>query len=266
VHRLNPIGIIPAAGFGTRFLPYRYPKELFPIAFQESPEGRVSMRVVVQDALESLVRAGVRRAYVVIGDHKFETMRFLSDGHDFGVELAYLHQREVAGLPGAVDCAYPWLEGSNVVLLLPDTLIEPRDCVASLLTELDNGTADVVLAVFETEHPGDLCPVEFDRSGKVSALYDKDSARGINNTWGLAVWNPRFTEFLHEYLRGAKGDTEVVLASVFLAAIKNDLCIHAIPIPGGRFIDIGRSASLIEAQRAMEDRLRRADSIKGGTA
>jgi hypothetical protein len=53
---------------------------------------------------------------------------------------------------------------------------------------------------------------------------------------------------------------------VFLAAIKNDLCIHAIPIPGGRFIDIGRSASLIEAQRAMEDRLRRADSIKGGTA
>ena len=263
------IGIIPAAGRGTRLLPFRYPKELFPLAYDDPsapPDAAVRLRVVCQDALDCLAMAGIAQAYVIISDQKFEVMRFLSNGQEYGVELAYLHQRDVNGLPFAADCAYPWVRESICVLLLPDTLVEPSDAVRQAVTYLNQQSADVVLGIFPTDRPGDLCPVEFDEQGRVQGLYDKDASRGIMNTWGFVIWSPSFTEHLHAFLNndtklpsesGAQA-REVTLAEVIAAAIERDLTVMALPIRNGKFIDIGKHSSLVEARLSLEGRAPRA--------
>ena len=256
---VDTIGLIPAAGRATRLLPFRYPKELFPIAYHEpdGSAGGVDVRVVCQDALDCLAAGAVSKAFVVISDHKFEVMRFLSDGREYGMELAYLHQRDICGLPQAIDCAYPWIGDNNTALVLPDTMIEPRETVAILLDALRRSESDVVLGVFPTAHPGDLCPVEFDESGRVLGLYDKDATRGISNTWGVAVWTSGFTEYLHRYLNTgpSRRGTELALAEVFMAASREGLVVTALPVPNGRFVDIGRRSALLEGRKLIEGRM-----------
>jgi glucose-1-phosphate thymidylyltransferase len=255
---VNTIGLIPAAGRATRLLPFRYPKELFPIAYHEpdGSSGETDVRVVCQDALDCLAAASVTKAFVVIGDHKFEVMRFLSDGREFGLDLAYLHQRDICGLPQAIDCAYPWIGGSNTALVLPDTIIEPRGTIAMLLDALGRSRPDIVLGVFPTDHPGDLCPVDFDEGGRVLGLHDKDPSRGIANTWGAAVWTPAFTEYLHCYLADAsvRGGRELTLAEVLMSASRDGLVAGAVPVPGGKFVDIGRRSALVEGRKVIEAR------------
>ncbi len=175
---LETIGLIPAAGFGTRMKPFRYPKELFPIAYRDpsTEDKAICVRVVCQDAFDCLAAASISKAFVIISDHKSEVMRFLSDGRECGVDLAYLHQREVCGLPNALSCAYPWIRSSRVALLLPDTLIEPQDSIAQLLSFLETSGSDIVLGVFPTPHPEDLCPVEFDEQGRVTGSMTKMAA------------------------------------------------------------------------------------------
>jgi len=256
---VKPVGIIPAAGRGTRLLPFRYPKELFPIAYDDpsSQNGDVQLRIVCQDALDSLSVAGIAEAYVIISDQKFEVMRFLSNGQEFGVHLAYLHQREINGLPFAIDCAYNWVKERNCVLLLPDTLLEPRDAVRRAIVFLEEKEADVVLGVFPTDHPEDLCPVDFDTSGRVRSLHDKDASKGIMNTWGFVVWNPTFTAHLHGFVNDVVNPPgrELTLADVITTALETRLSVFAFPIDGGKFMDIGKSSSLIEARQILEERI-----------
>jgi glucose-1-phosphate thymidylyltransferase len=254
----DTVGLIPAAGHGSRLRPFRYPKELLPLGYAASalPGGEgLRIKVVCEYALDNLVEAGVEQAYVVISDNKCEIIRFLSDGRDYGIRLSYLHQSEVIGLPYAIDCAYGWIGDRATALVLPDAIVEPRDAVRQLLDFRRQRGAEVVLGVFPTERPQDLCPVRTDDRQRVLALYDKDrSGAGLRNTWGMAVWGPSFGEFLHSFLARATAPAgrELTLAEVLTAAVAEGMDILALPVEGGKFWDIGKSSSLIQARLELE--------------
>lgn len=258
---MEAVGLIPAAGHGSRLRPFRYPKELLPLGYASSalPGGDgLRIKVVCEYALDNLAEAGIEQAYVVISDHKCEILRFLSDGREHGIRLAYLHQSEVIGLPFAIDCAHGWIGDRTAVLVLPDAIVEPRDAVRQLLRFKEQRGADVVLGVFPTDHPHDLCPVRYDDRQRVIALHDKDrfGAGGLRNTWGMAVWGPRFGEHLHRFLAGdtVPAGRELTLAEVLTAAIESGLDVLALPVTAGKFWDIGKSSSLMQARLEIEAR------------
>jgi glucose-1-phosphate thymidylyltransferase len=259
---MEAVGLIPAAGYGSRLRPFRYPKELLPLGYAppSHPESEgPRIKVVCEYALDNLVEAGIGQAYVVVSDHKCEILRFLSDGRDYRIRLAYLHQSEVVGLPSAIDCAYGWIGERTTALVLPDAIVEPRDAVRQLLDLRRRRGAEVVLGVFPTERPEELCPVRVDDHQRVVALYDKDkdAAGGLRNTWGMAVWGPGFGEFLHAHLAqsersAARAGRELTLADVLTAAIASGLEVVALQVAGGKFWDIGKSTSLIQARLELE--------------
>ena len=253
------VGIVPAAGHGSRLRPFRYPKELFPIGYVRGEGGAdVQLKVVCQYVLDCLVDASIDQAYVVVSDHKLEVIRFLSDGQEYDINLAYLFQKEIKGLPFAIDCAYRWVRDDVSVLVLPDTILEPRDCVRQALDFLYETEADVVLGVFPTSHPEDLCAVQFDSQGRVHRLYDKERSHGFMNTWGMAAWSPMFTEFLHRSLQehagrpSVPGEGELALADIFSKALESGLKVLAYEVARGKFWDIGKNSSLIKARREFE--------------
>lgn len=256
---MDCVGIIPAAGHGTRILPFRCVKELLPIGFDRtSPlKGDISLRMVCQYSIESLVTASIRQAFVIVSDHKYEILRILSDGRQFSINLAYLHQQEVNGLPGAIDIAYNWVKDKISVLVLPDTIFCPTDAISYVLRMLRELDADLVLGVFPTQRAEDMCPVEFDDQCRVIALYDKVKGVQLKNTWGLAVWRPKFAEFLHCYYRDnyQSLEKEITLADVFTASIENRFKVFAYMFEDGFFWDVGKSSSFIEAREAVESTL-----------
>jgi len=250
------MAVIPAAGNGMRFLPSRYAKELFPIGYDmlSTTEGGIRPRLAIQYGLDGLRSAGVRQAYVIISDNKYELIRVLGDGTDYGVLLAFLHQKQARGLPAALDVAYPWLRNCITVMVLPDTIFTPIDAVDVVVSAVRKGDADVVLAVFPTDHPEELCPVAFDEQRNAIQFFDKVKGVQLSNTWGLGAWTPHFGDFLHNFLReeSPKRTNEITLAEVFSAALNQGISIRCQFFQCGVFYDIGNNSSLIRAIRAVE--------------
>jgi glucose-1-phosphate thymidylyltransferase len=244
--RSEAVGLIPAAGLGTRLLPLAYPKELLPITYTEA-DGRVVPRPVLQASLEQMRRADVRRCTVVIAEWKLELVRVFGDGAALGIDLAYVVRGVPRGLSDALAAALPWLGDADACLALPDTLIAPEDALARVREERARSGADVVLGVFPTDHPEELGPVRVDASGAVVEVLDKPAATDLRNTWGLATWSPRFSALLAREVAAAPEREKPVLGALFQRALEAGLAVRAVVFESGRFVDVGTSRGLAEA-------------------
>jgi UTP--glucose-1-phosphate uridylyltransferase len=141
--------VIPAAGFGTRFLPATksQPKEMLPIV--DTP--------VIQYVVEEAVEAGITDILMIIGkgkrsieehfDRSFQLeAQLLEKGKEAELEamrriseLADIHfvwQKEMKGLGDAIFCARHHVQGEPFVVLLGDTLMDADKPAAKQLLEL----------------------------------------------------------------------------------------------------------------------------------
>ena len=135
--------VIPAAGFGTRFLPASksQPKEMLPIVDQP----------VIQYVVEEIASAGITDILMIIGkskraieehfDRNFELENELEEKKKFKEleairrisDLANVHfvwQKHLLGLGDAIRCARDHVNNEPFVVLLGDTLIGTRDGVS----------------------------------------------------------------------------------------------------------------------------------------
>lgn len=260
----NLVGLVPAAGRGTRMAPLRYPKELLPIVY-EPAEGGARLRPVAEYALESLAGAGVTSAILVVAPWKLEVVSYIGDGRHLGVDVAYLFQEEARGLACALDLAHGWTRGRDVVFVMPDTIFTPSDALSRLRDVYERTGADLALAVFPTPDAHRLGPVVV-RGDRVHRVFDKPADPPVMNTWGAAIWGDAFARLLHEELlrdigrgtvdgtaNGTVNDTangtvdgtvnhaagEPVLGHYFDLAVRHGLRVRAAEFPGGTFQDVG---------------------------
>lgn len=241
-----PVGLIPAAGLATRLTPLVYPKELLPIVYR-SEGGRLLPRPVLQASLDQMRRAAVRQCIIVVSEWKLEIARVFGDGSALGVALAYVIRSQPLGLADALDAARPWVEDRDVCLTLPDTLTTPGDALARIRAERESSAADVVLGVFPCDFPEELGPVRVDSHGHVVEVFDKPKTTDLRNTWGMAIWSPRFTALLSEQVAVATGDVKPVLGAVFQRAIDIGLRVRAVTFSEGSFIDVGTTHGIAAA-------------------
>ena len=141
--------VIPAAGFGTRFLPATksQPKEMLPIV--DTP--------VIQYVVEEAVAAGITDVLMIIGkgkraieehfDRSFQLESQLLRKHKKAEleavrrisELADIHfvwQKEMKGLGDAIYCVRHHVQDEPFVVLLGDTLIDSTEPAARQLQQL----------------------------------------------------------------------------------------------------------------------------------
>jgi UTP--glucose-1-phosphate uridylyltransferase len=156
--------VIPAAGFGTRFLPATksQPKEMLPIV--DTP--------VIQYVVEEAVQAGITDLLMIIGkgkrsieehfDRSFQLERQLeSQGKTAELEamrrisdLAEIHfvwQKEMRGLGDAVYCARHHINNEPFVILLGDTVMDAVKPAALQLVELYRRLQAPIILLEEVE-------------------------------------------------------------------------------------------------------------------
>jgi glucose-1-phosphate thymidylyltransferase len=251
------VGLIPAAGVARRISPLPGSKELFPVGFREAMvDGCVQLRpkVVSQYLVESMVEAGAGRIWLVLGKGKWDIMQYYGDGSGFGAHVAYLVTDRLWGMPYALDEAWPWLSASTVLFGMPDTIFSPRDAFSQMYASHTHSGADVTLGVFPTNQPQRLCPVKMGDDHLVLGMTDKPEQPAQMNTWGCACWSPLFGDFMHQYLLARPaGGGEVVLASVFRAAMQDGLVVRGVEFDGGEYIDVGTPADLVLAVRRFSE-------------
>jgi glucose-1-phosphate thymidylyltransferase len=235
---LEFVGVLPAAGIASRLQPSRYLKELLPVTYLVDDEARAARPVpVISLSLRALKVAEVQRCVVTISDRKPELMRYLGDGSDFDLRLAYVQQSAPNGLAAAVDMAYEWTQGCYSCMLLPDTIVHPFEAMKCLRQVVIESRPDIVLGVFPTEMPEQLGPVRFDSSNRVLEVQDKPAITDLRNTWAMAIWSPRFSELLHRSVISAASPR--TLGEIFNEAVQLGMDVRSIWFPEGSFVDIG---------------------------
>jgi len=268
------VALIPAAGRATRLGRTAGSKELFPIGFDRDAAGVPRPRAACEYLLAALHDAGIRTAHVILRAGKWDIPEYLRDGRELGLDLSYLIMRHPFGVPFTLDQAYPFVRASRVALGFPDILFEPRSAFATALARLERSGADAMLGLFPARDSSSCDMVAVGAGGALTQLEVKPERTDLVLTWGIAVWTPRFTEFLHACvqsrlasLTGARHDDsahpgenarELQVGDVFGRAVESGLRIEGIEVSDRPFLDIGTPETLAEVVR-----LRSLDATSG---
>jgi glucose-1-phosphate thymidylyltransferase len=239
------IGILPAAGTGSRLEPFRYAKELLPISYRWSDDGMAVLpSLAIEHGLEAMMQAGVSLCNVVVSESKPELIRYVGDGQRWGVHVSFVVQAKPAGLAHAIAQGCKWATQLKLgcCMALPDTVFEPREALRGVIHELTSTDSDLVLGVFATEFPHDLGPVRVRDEGTVERVYDKPKHTDLRNTWAIAAWTPHFSEFLLQQV-AALGEADANLGHIFDAAIRFGFRVRAVEFQGF-FYDLGTPRGL----------------------
>jgi glucose-1-phosphate thymidylyltransferase len=178
---------------------------------------------------------------VITSERKPELAQYLGGGGAIGLDIAYVQQTKAEGLAAAVALTAPWTMGSASCLLLPDTIVRPRDALKTMRAAFEAHGADLVLGVFPTAKPKELGPVRFDADMRVTEVQDKPAETDLANSWGMAIWGARFSETI------AAAAPNANLGLLFHQAAQNGLAVIACWFPDGEFHDVGTPKGLAEA-------------------
>lgn len=220
-------------------------------------------RAVCEFLLDSLMAAGINLGYVILRPGKWDIPTHLG-GLDLEIDLGYLTIEDSPSVPHTLDRAYPFIAGRQVALGFPDIVFRPRDAFRRLVAHREETRAPVVLGLFPTDQGPRSDMVELDDHGRALRIAVKEPGTDLRFMWSIAVWTPRFTEYLHRFLkrppltREDKGglDRELFIGDVIQAAIEDGLEVETVVFAEGSILDVGTPESLRLAASLPPDRPR----------
>lgn len=253
--------VIPAAGFGTRFLPQTkaMPKEMLPIV--DKP--------VIQYVVEEAVESGIEDVVIVTGSlkraiedhfdapnadliknlengnkqHLLEETQRISDMANF----IYIRQKGPYGNGTPVLVAEPIIENEAFAVLWGDEFIYSKPPRLAQMIEVHEKYGGIVISGVKIENKedlnrygiADLEPVEGNVS-KIKAIVEKpdaDIAPSNIATHGAYILPPEIFDALRKVKPGKGGEVWLVDA---INMLKDDgMPVYAVEIEGGKYYDTG---------------------------
>jgi len=221
-------------------------KEIYPVASPTTPGGQPAP--VCEQLLGRMRDAGIVDIYVVIRDGKWDIPALLGDGSRLGLNLAYLMMGRSFGTPYSIDQAYPFVKDRRVALGFPDMCFDRAPLFSTLLAHQESSGADLVLGVFPADRPDKVDMLELGPGHRVEQITIKPVQTALTHTWGIAVWTPVFTAFMHHMLDAhqhtAGRSPELYVGDVARAAIDAGLNVQGVPVSTQPFVDIGTHQDL----------------------
>ncbi len=262
--------VLPAAGWGTRFLPATkaQPKEMLPLV--DKP--------VIQYAVEEAVAAGIEQVIIVtssqkraIEDHfdlNFELEHLLEEKGDIErlrqvrhitdlAQVAYIRQKERLGLGHAVLMAKDLIGHEPFAVILPDdVVVSDRPCIGQLIHAYHehHGSVVAVMEVPEEETRrygvigGERVGGDSDgeRTYQVNQLVEKPSAGTAPSNLaviGRYVLTPKIFDKLEQTQRGTGGEIQLTDA---IHALMDEQSVFGYAFEGRRF-DAGTTMGWLQA-------------------
>ncbi|MCD6591273.1 MAG: NTP transferase domain-containing protein [Candidatus Aenigmarchaeota archaeon] len=243
------VGLIPAAGIGTRLYPFSraVPKEMYPILG----------KAVIEHAIENLKVGGIEKIFVVVGYQKGALMDYVGDGSFFGVKVAYIYQMARRGLGHSISQAKDWIN-STFVTLLGDSFIEPKEEIRELIEFHQREKPLATVMVFEVDDVSGYGVAKFKNLGrgvgqieKMVEKPSKDIAESLRSNGkfyalcGAYVFEPKIFEYLRKTPPGLKN--EIQLTDAMQLALENGEKING-HILKGKYLDIGKWHTVKETE------------------
>ncbi len=256
--------VIPAAGFGTRFLPATkaQPKEMLPIINKPT----------IHFVVEEIIKSGIEDVLIVTGrgkraiedyfdknveleDHlrrigKRDLLREMQELSDM-VDIHYVRQKKQLGLGHAILCAERHIDGEPFAVLLGDTIVRSEVPCTKQGIELFRKYGGSMVGVErvkreDIERYGIVGGVRRGEVFEVDKLVEKPKPEEAPSNLGIIgryVLTPTIFDALKETKEGIGGEIQLTDAiSVLLGGEK----VYAYEVAGSRY-DIGNKLDYLRA-------------------
>jgi UTP--glucose-1-phosphate uridylyltransferase len=248
--------LIPAAGRGTRFLPFTkaVPKELAPIVTTPT------LDFVISEAVAN----GIHDVLLVTSPEKPAIRQYYGDEFTSGSDgdkndtarIQYTDQLDPRGLGHAVGCGAEFAGGEPIAVMLPDDIVDDRDELLGPMLDAQAEHGGVVIALLDVPRkdismygsvalqPGS------DDSGDVVAISElvekpaPDEAPSTLAIIGRYVLPPEIFAALDATEPGAKGEIQLTDAIQRLA--HDGVPVHGVVFRGRRY-DTGNGLDYMKA-------------------
>ncbi|WFP62177.1 MULTISPECIES: nucleotidyltransferase family protein [unclassified Mesorhizobium] len=238
------LGIVPAAGRGSRIQPLGFSKELLPVGSRM--DGQTERPCAVSEYLvRRMVRNGVDRICFIIGSGKSDILEYYAAGYDSAAAI-FVAQPSPVGLCDAIFRAAPIVAPDETVLIgLPDTIWFPEDGFCHLP---DN---QLSFLLFPVEQPQLFDAVVIDQHGRVEQIQVKQRDAATNWIWGAFKMPARIFHRLATLWRERDGCDEYfgTLVNAYLAAGGEAWGAKA----GSAYVDVGTFNGYRTALRLLEN-------------
>lgn len=247
------IGLIPAAGRGTRLGAGAPSKEIVPVGWREGEERTPIL--ACENLLTALRLAGCERGIVLRRAEKGDIEETLGDGARFGLPLEYLVVPATRSVPETLSFALPHFGSADIAVGFPDVLAEPADGLARAVARRRSSGADAVLALFPTDRPHKCDMVEVGPDGCVRRIEVKPAHTLLSLTWLFATWGPRLSALLQAMVANERRfERELTISDILLASIAMGHRVEAVSFPEGSHLDVGTPDDLERARSAAANR------------
>ena len=259
--------VIPAAGYGTRFLPATksMPKEMLPIIDKPT----------IQYIVEEAVRAGITDILIITNsqkgsienhfDRSWELEGFLkSRGKEEDLKLVKdisnianiysVRQKEQKGLGHAILCAKTFVGDEPFAVLLGDDVVdnEHNPAIGQLCRYYDKTGSSVVgvqeVGIFDVDKYGIISPKDEMKNNAclIKDMVEKPSQEEAPSRYavlGRYVLTPKIFELLETQTPGKGGEIQLTDA---IKRLTDDEKVYAYRFSGKRY-DVGSKLGYIEA-------------------
>jgi glucose-1-phosphate thymidylyltransferase len=244
-------GLIPAAGRASRLPGLPGSKELLLVpAFDGS-----SPCTAIENSVNFLLGCGIEHQSVVIAPDKTDIPDLLAGGAAPSAQISCTTIDDSRGVPDSLSAGLTGRLESNIVLVFPDIMFEPRAAIARGVANFRESECDVLLFLVPSARGEKVDMVTADASGMVSRIDPKPGAGVSGWTWVTSAWSPVFSAYLRRYVADlARADDhsstrEHYVGDVMNAAINDGLSVRSVKFPDGSMIDIGTPDDFATAWR-----------------
>lgn len=263
--------IIPAAGYGTRFLPATksMPKEMLPIIdkptiqyiVEEAVSSGIEEILIITNSQKSSIENHFDRSWELEGflasRNKKEELELVKKVSNIA-NVYSVRQKEQRGLGHAILCAKAFVGDEPFAVLLGDDVVynPDRPAIKQLIDYFDNVQASIV-GVQEVEYDslnkygiitpkGELNNEGSNESCEISDMVEKPAPENAPSRFGVLgryVLTPKIFELLETQQVGVGGEIQLTDAIKRLIAFEK---VYAFKFEGKRY-DVGSKIGFIEA-------------------
>jgi dTDP-glucose pyrophosphorylase len=238
------LGIVPAAGRGSRIQPLGFSKELLPVGSRI--DGQTERPCAVSEYLvRRMVYAGVDKICFIIGSGKSDILEYYAAGYGTAASL-FVVQPTPVGLCDAIFRAAPLVAPDETVLIgLPDTIWFPEDGFCRLPEDR------LSFLLFPVDRPEFFDAVVLDHDERVKEIQVKRQDAATNWIWGAFKMPGRILHELAALWRERDRCDEYIgtLINAYLAAGGEAYGVKA----GASYVDVGTFNGYRTALRLLED-------------
>ena len=242
--------IILSAGEGTRMRPLTLtkPKTMLPVAGKP----------IMQYNIEILRDNGIKDILLIVGYKEDIVKNYFKDGKEFGVNISYKTQTNLAGTANAIGYGEDFINDS--VIVLNGDLILNNDIIEELISKYNESEVDTLMVLKEVNNPSSFGVVEVE-NGLVKNIVEKpkkgEAPSNLINT-GIYIFNKDIFDKINKTQISSRGEYEIT--DSLSMQIEENKIVKAY-VTTKDWIDVGRPWELIEINERLLKKIK--GEIKG---